>query len=50
MWSVFMRRVIGFAMFFVAIGMIIELLIPDVFVGVLVIIVLMLLGYNMFYC
>lgn len=45
-----MRRVIGFALFFIAIGMIIELFIPDIFVGILVMFLLLLLGYNLFYC
>lgn len=45
-----MRRVIGFALFFIAIGMIVELLIPDIFVGILLMFIFLLLGYNLFYC
>ena len=43
-----MRKVIGFALFFVAIGMVTMMLLPNVFVGVLLVFVFLLLGYNFF--
>jgi len=45
-----MRRVIGFAMFFIAIGMILMMMLPNIFVGVLLVIGFLLLGYNFFCC
>lgn len=45
-----MRKVIGFAMFFVAIGMILMMLLPNLFVGTLLVIAFLLLGYNFFCC
>lgn len=45
-----MRRVIGFALFFVAMGMVIMMLLPNIFVGVVLVIIFLLLGYNMFCC
>ena len=43
-----MRKVIGFAMFFIAIGMILVLILPNLFVETLLIILFLLLGYNCF--
>ncbi len=45
-----MRRVFGFAMFFIAIGMIIMMFLPNLFVGILFVIAFLLLGYNFFCC
>ncbi|MEE1314408.1 MAG: hypothetical protein UHS49_01395 [Faecalimonas sp.] len=45
-----MRRVIGFALFFVAVGMLLVMILPNLFVEILIIIVLLLLGYNFFCC
>ena len=45
-----MRTVIGFAMFFIAIGMILMMLLSSTFVGVLLVIAFLLLGYNFFCC
>ncbi len=45
-----MRKVIGFAMFFIAIGMILMMLLSSTFVGVLLVIAFLLLGYNFFCC
>lgn len=45
-----MRKVIGFAMFFIAIGMMLMMMLPNIFVGVLLIIAFLLLGYNFFCC
>ena len=45
-----MRRVLGFALFFIAIGMTIMMFISNVFWGVIGVIILLLLGYNFFCC
>lgn len=45
-----MRRVIGFALFFVAVGMVIMMLLPNIFVGIIFVIAFLLLGYNFFCC
>ncbi len=45
-----MRRVIGFALFFMAVGMVIMMLLPNLFVEILFVIVFLLLGYNFFCC
>ncbi len=45
-----MKRVIGFAIFFIAIGLIIGMLLPGTFVEVLIVLICMLLGYNLFCC
>ena len=45
-----MRKVIGFAMFFIAIGMILMMFLSSTFVGVLLVIAFLLLGYNFFCC
>ncbi len=45
-----MRRVVGFALFFVAIGMTIMLILSNDFLGFLMICVLLLLGYYLFCC
>ena len=41
-------KIIGFMMFWIAVGIIIGLLIENVFIGIVIIILLMLLGYNLF--
>ncbi len=43
-------RIIGFMMFWIAVGMIIGLLINNVFWGIVIIILLMICGYNLFCC
>ncbi len=43
-----MKHVIGYTLFWIAVGMIISLLIESVFLTVLLIIGLMLLGFNLF--
>lgn len=43
-----LKRVIGFAMIFLALGMILSLILPNGFVEIIVIIGLFLLGYNLF--
>lgn len=45
-----MKRVIGFALFFIAIGMTIGLFIENVFWSVCIILGLLVLGYNLFMC
>lgn len=45
-----MKRVCGFAVFFIAVGMVISMLLPSTFVEVLMILVCLLLGYNLFCC
>ena len=43
-----MKRVMGFAIFFIAVGMVISMLLPSTFVEVLIIFICLLLGYNLF--
>lgn len=45
-----MKKVIGFAMFCVALGMVLMMILSNIFVGVLIVLVLLLLGYNFFCC
>lgn len=45
-----MKRVMGFAVFFVAVGMMISIFLPNTFVEVLIILICLLLGYNLFCC
>ncbi|MBQ2987222.1 MAG: hypothetical protein IJE23_07050 [Tyzzerella sp.] len=45
-----MKRVMGFAIFFIAVGMVISMMLPGTFVEVLIIFICLLLGYNLFCC
>lgn len=45
-----MKRVIGFAVFFIAVGMVVAMLLSNTFVDVLIIMICLLLGYNLFCC
>lgn len=45
-----MKRVVGFALFWVAVGMILALALPNTFVEILCIILCVLAGYNLFFC
>lgn len=45
-----MKRVVGFALFCVALGMVFALILPNLFVAVLCIILCILAGYNLFCC
>ena len=45
-----MKRVAGFAMFFIAVGMMLSIFLPSTFVEVLIILICLLLGYNLFCC
>ncbi|XCP83509.1 hypothetical protein ABXS75_10465 [Roseburia hominis] len=43
-----MNRVIGFALFFVAVGIVIGLFMPNLFVSILVVILCLLVGFHLF--
>jgi hypothetical protein len=43
-----MKRLIGFVLFWIAVGMIIRMMLPNDFTGLVMICVLMLVGYNLF--
>lgn len=45
-----MKRVIGYTLFWIAVGMLISFFICNTFWSVLLIFVLLLLGYNLFVC
>lgn len=45
-----MKRLIGFIFFWIAVGMAIMIFLPNEALGILVIFVLLLLGYNLFCC
>ena len=45
-----MRRIIGFAVFFAAVGMIIALILPNTFTEIIITLIFLLLGYNLFCC
>lgn len=45
-----MRRIAGFVLFWIAIGMIVGLFIESTVVSILVILFFLLLGYNLFLC
>ncbi|GFI50020.1 hypothetical protein AALB51_24205 [Lachnospiraceae bacterium 62-26] len=45
-----MKRVAGFALFCIAAGMVIALVLPNMFVEVLCILLCLLIGYNLFFC
>ena len=45
-----MKRIIGFALFWVAVGIILALILPNTFVEVLCILLGVLAGYNLFCC
>lgn len=45
-----MKRVMGFIFFWIAVGMMISLFIESIVINVLIILVLFLLGYNLFCC
>lgn len=43
-----MKRVFGFALFFVALGMVIMMFIPSIFIGILIVLLCLLVGYQLF--
>lgn len=45
-----MKRIVGFALFWVAVGIVLALILPNLFVSVLCIILCVLVGYNLFCC
>ncbi len=45
-----MKRIAGYTIFWISVGMLIALLIADTFLNVLLIFILLLLGYNLFVC
>lgn len=45
-----MKKVIGYTLFWMAVGMLLALLISSIFWSVLLIFILLLLGYNLFIC
>ena len=45
-----MRRLCGFALFCIALGMLIGLFIASIFWKSVIILILLLLGYNLFVC
>lgn len=49
-WNDNMKRLLGFAFFLIAVGMFIMLILPNDFIGIVLIFVFMLLGYNLFCC
>ena len=45
-----MKRVIGFALFWVAVGIVLAMILPFTFVDILCIVLCILAGYNLFCC
>lgn len=45
-----MRRLIGYTLFWIAAGMVIGLFIESILISILLILFLLLLGYNLFLC
>lgn len=43
-----MRRLIGYTMFWVAVGMVLELFIANILISILMILCFLLVGYNLF--
>lgn len=43
-----MKKVIGFALFFVAVGMLIMMIMPNIFLGIVAVFICLILGYNLF--
>ncbi|MDY3249262.1 MAG: hypothetical protein SOX32_02830 [Candidatus Choladocola sp.] len=45
-----MRRLIGYTLFWIAAGMVIQLFIESILISILLILFFLLLGYNLFLC
>lgn len=45
-----MKRVIGLALFFIAIGILIMMILQNIFIGILLMLICILVGYNLFCC
>ncbi len=43
-----MKKICGFAMFWIAVGMVLMMIIPNIWIAILVISALLLCGYNLF--
>ena len=43
-------KLLGFILFWISFGMVLMLLISSTFVGVLLIIIFMIAGFNLYYC
>ncbi|MCQ5252961.1 hypothetical protein NE683_06910 [Bariatricus massiliensis] len=43
-----LKRVIGFALFFIAVGMVIMMFLPNILIGILIVGVCLLVGYQLF--
>ena len=44
------KKVIGFSLFWIAVGIIISMIIPNTLIEILCIILCILAGYNLFFC
>lgn len=45
-----MKRAIGFALFWIAAGMVLNMLLPNLFVQILCIVICILIGYELYDC
>lgn len=45
-----MKKVLGFIAFWIAVGMLLMLIIPNKFLGFIVMALFIFLGYSLFYC
>lgn len=45
-----MKRMVGYTMFILGIGMLLAILLPSDFLAILIALVLLLIGYNLFCC
>lgn len=45
-----MQRWIGFILFWISLGMLLMLIIANTFVGIVLIIIFMLIGFNLYFC
>lgn len=45
-----MRRLIGFTFFWIAVGIVIGLFVENILISIVLILFLLLLGYNLFMC
>ncbi|MCI5480050.1 MAG: hypothetical protein MR416_02520 [Lachnospiraceae bacterium] len=45
-----MKRVIGFILFWIAVGMLLMLLLPNILIRLIVMVIFLVLGYQLFCC
>lgn len=45
-----MKKLLGYTTFWIAIGMLLMILIENIWIGIIVIVLLLIFGYNMFDC